>query len=68
MTGTSKAPVFAGFPPHFFGFFEELAANNSRDWIHANKSRDYDILIILGDDWRVPGMVLPTLTPTVAPQ
>ncbi len=29
---------------------------------------DYDILIILGDDWRVPGMVLSTPTPTAAPQ
>jgi LCP family protein required for cell wall assembly len=29
---------------------------------------DYDILIILGDDWRVPGMVLPTPTPTAVPQ
>lgn len=29
---------------------------------------DYDILIILGEDWRVPGMVLPTPTPTVVPQ
>jgi hypothetical protein len=28
---------------------------------------DYDILIIIGDDWRVPGMVLPTATPTTAP-
>lgn len=28
---------------------------------------EYDILIILGDDWRVPGMVLPTPTPTSVP-
>lgn len=28
---------------------------------------DYDLLIILGDDWRVPGMILPTPTPTTAP-
>jgi LCP family protein required for cell wall assembly len=29
---------------------------------------EYDILIVLGDDWRVPGMVLPTPTPTAVPQ
>jgi hypothetical protein len=28
---------------------------------------DYDILIILGDDWRVPGMAVPTATPTAIP-
>jgi hypothetical protein len=28
---------------------------------------DYDLLIILGDDWRVPGMILPTPTPTAIP-
>lgn len=28
---------------------------------------DYDILIILGDDWRVPGMAEPTPTPTAVP-
>jgi hypothetical protein len=28
---------------------------------------EYDLLIILGDDWRVPGMILPTPTPTAIP-
>ena len=28
---------------------------------------NYDVLIILGDDWRVPGMILPTPTPTIIP-
>ncbi|MFZ0545873.1 MAG: LCP family protein [Candidatus Promineifilaceae bacterium] len=28
---------------------------------------DYDVLLILGDDWRVPGMAEPTPTPTTAP-
>lgn len=28
---------------------------------------EYDVLIILGDDWRVPGMAVPTSTPTAVP-
>ena len=30
---------FAGFGPSFFGFFEEIAANNKREWFEANKDR-----------------------------
>jgi len=33
------APAFAGFGKDFFGFFEELADNNDRDWFAANKPR-----------------------------
>lgn len=31
--------AFSGFSPRFFGFFEELAANNKRTWFEANKDR-----------------------------
>ena len=30
---------FAGFGPGFFGFFEELSANNKREWFEPNKAR-----------------------------
>ena len=41
MTG---ARSFAGFAPAALGFFDTLAANNSRDWFHANKA-DYESLV-----------------------
>ncbi len=31
--------AFEGFSPAFFGFFEELAKNNKREWFAANKDR-----------------------------
>lgn len=33
------ANKFEGFPPGFFKFYKELAANNEREWFNANKSR-----------------------------
>ncbi len=30
---------FSGFGPGFFGFFEELSANNKREWFEPNKAR-----------------------------
>ena len=32
-------PAFAGFPKDAFAFFEELAANQDREWFAANKPR-----------------------------
>jgi uncharacterized protein (TIGR02453 family) len=41
----ADTPPFAGFPPDFFGFFEELAANNDRAWFNANKNRYYESVV-----------------------
>lgn len=30
---------FNGFPPEFFKFFQDLGANNKREWFNANKER-----------------------------
>ena len=39
---------FEGFSPDFFRFFEELIADNSRDWFNANKARyEQDVLLPL---------------------
>ena len=36
---------FRGFPKDFFGFFNELKANNNRDWFAANKVRYYEFVV-----------------------
>jgi len=36
---------FAGFPPDFFDFFADLAANNDRNWFNANKNRYYESVV-----------------------
>lgn len=33
------ADGFNGFPPEFFKFFNDLGANNKREWFNANKDR-----------------------------
>jgi uncharacterized protein (TIGR02453 family) len=41
---------FNGFPKDFFGFFNELKANNNRDWFAANKVRYYESVVYpMGD-------------------
>jgi uncharacterized protein (TIGR02453 family) len=40
-----ETAAFTGFPADFFGFFEDLAANNDRDWFSANKNRYYDSVV-----------------------
>jgi len=41
---------FSGFPKDFFGFFNELKANNNRDWFAANKTRYYESVVYpMGD-------------------
>ncbi|MGD2130042.1 MAG: DUF2461 domain-containing protein [Lysobacterales bacterium] len=36
---------FSGFPRDFFRFFEELAANNNREWFQDNKTRYYESVV-----------------------
>ena len=31
--------AFAGLPADYFKFFEELTANNNREWFNDNKDR-----------------------------
>ena len=39
---------FEGFSPGFFRFFEELIANNNREWFNANKARyEQEVLLPL---------------------
>jgi uncharacterized protein (TIGR02453 family) len=41
---------FNGFPKDFFKFFNELKANNNRDWFAANKVRYYESVVYpMGD-------------------
>ncbi len=39
------AAVFPGFTGEFFGFFEELSANNNRAWFAANKVRYQTVVV-----------------------
>ncbi|PHQ66621.1 MAG: TIGR02453 family protein [Sneathiella sp.] len=36
---------FSGFPSDLITFYEELAANNNRDWFAANKQRYKDVVV-----------------------
>lgn len=36
---------FKGFPADFFGFFDDLAANNNRPWFNDNKARYYESVV-----------------------
>lgn len=36
---------FAGFPKEFITFYQELIANNNRDWFNANKQRYKDVVV-----------------------
>jgi len=37
--------TFTGFPSELIGFYEELVANNNRDWFNANKQRYKDVVV-----------------------
>ena len=37
--------TFSGFSKDFFGFFEELAENNNREWFQANKTRYEGVVV-----------------------
>ncbi|MDY6942813.1 MAG: DUF2461 domain-containing protein [Pseudomonadota bacterium] len=41
----SKLGPFRGFRPDFFAFFQELSANNNRDWFIANKARYHETVV-----------------------
>ena len=43
---------FQGFSAGFFAFFEELAANNRREWFEANKPRSAQLLDDVEDGYR----------------
>ncbi|MDT8320662.1 MAG: DUF2461 domain-containing protein [Xanthomonadales bacterium] len=38
-------PEFPGFPADFFGFFEDLARNNHRDWFNDHRRRYQDSVL-----------------------
>lgn len=55
---------FNGFPPDLFRFFEDLAANNNREWFNANKPR-YQASVVepMGDYIRAMAPCLQRISP-----